>query len=69
MFEPVGHFVYEVFLYDSSEKGVGHLPNNDILVALLVELAFQFVLQPGIEVLGRRMSSGSEVTGTPSQIP
>ena len=56
MFEPFGHFVDEVFLRDSSQERVGHLPNDNILVALLVELALQFVLQPRIEVFDRSLT-------------
>nr|WP_210423576.1 hypothetical protein [Halorussus marinus] len=55
MFESFGHFVYEIFLHDGSEKSISHFPNDDVLVTLLVELAFQFILQPGIEVLDRSL--------------
>jgi len=56
LFEPFGHFVDEVFLHDSPQERVSHLPNDDVLVALLVELALQFVPQPGIEVLNRSLT-------------
>ena len=56
MFEPFGHFVDEVFLHDSPQERVSHLPNDDVLVALLVELALQFVPQPGIEVPNRSLT-------------
>jgi hypothetical protein len=57
LFETFGLFAYEMFLHDGSEMGVGHLPNDNILVALLVALALQVVIQSRIEILDRILTS------------
>jgi hypothetical protein len=37
LLEPFGNLIHEVFFDDGSQEGISHLPNDDVLVALLVE--------------------------------